>query len=79
MSCSQHEGESTKKIKEYAFPVFVDEVELTVDTVEFNTLYHGNHYPMYFGKLKDTIIVDHEAWPKWARNEDGSYSPVESE
>ena len=43
---------------EYDFPVFIDTNKLEVSIADINWINDGNHNPLYFGYLADTIEVE---------------------
>lgn len=44
-------------VEEYSFPKFVEIEKFIEDTVKITWMYDGNHNPLYFGFLQDTIEV----------------------
>jgi len=57
--------ETNKKIEiqEFPYPIIIDSNKYEVEAIDVKRLYHGSHYPMYFGDLKDTIYINHSPEP----------------
>lgn len=60
IACSaQNETEQNLElIEEYTFPVFINKEQIRNDSINIVWIDHGNHNPLYFGKKKDSIMVE---------------------
>lgn len=68
MACtSQNKSDETRTVITFNFPVFIDNREIKDTSVNIIWMNDGNHNPLYFGKLRDTIriegIVGHQYLP----------------
>lgn len=58
MACSPlGDLDNNESVQEYGFPVFIDNEEITDDSVNVQWFNDGNHNALYFGELTDTIHV----------------------
>lgn len=59
LACSFHgDLERDDPQEEFDFPVFIDKEELKEDNVNMIWMNDGNHNPLYFGDMIDTISVE---------------------
>lgn len=58
MACADAVENKKESQNEFRFPVIIDNDALVDDLTNVEVSYHGNHNPLYFGKLMDTIKVD---------------------
>lgn len=59
LACSPHgDLEKDEPEVEFDFPVFIDKEELKEDKVNMIWMNDGNHNPLYFGEIIDTIRVE---------------------
>lgn len=59
LACSPHgDLERDEPEEQFDFPVFIDKGELKEDKVNMIWINDGNHNPLYFGEMIDTIRVE---------------------
>lgn len=59
LACSSHgDLERNEPEEKFVFPVFIDKEELKEDKVNMIWMNDGNHNPLYFGEMIDTITVE---------------------
>ena len=66
--CTQEPAETQNDPELSAIPVFIDDETIPEDPVIEEWLSFVDHYPMYFGKLKDTIFLSHDKGPVWVED-----------
>ena len=58
LACSSHgDLDRDEPEEDFDFPVFIDNEKLSADAVDITWLNDGNHNPLYFGVIADTILV----------------------